>query len=383
MHPLINSASKVLILLVGWLLLSGSIVGLISVSAGASIVDCLILFIPLYFLCLIFMLPNYYVCRGLPLRQTPWVTLLSSHALTLIVIVAMWVLAGRAYALFLDSGLEPARWYSLFEQSLTINLAIVVLQFEIVVLIHYLFFAMEKTRDLEKAALQQKLLISQAELQTLKATVHPHFLFNSLNTLSNIALSAPEQAHRFCLLIAEFLRYSVAYSKKSSATLSEELEHIQNYLGIERERFGDRLQTEFNIEEDARELVVPPLILFPVVENAIKHGIDSCIEGGLVSISTRQNAGMLIIEVTNPVDELGRKLKGTGHGLASVQQRLKNSFGETALLKTTRQAGQFTAQIYLPVDQPGELNSENLPEQAIDNSPALSTKSEHVRKPQS
>jgi two-component system LytT family sensor kinase len=382
MHPLINSTSKVLILLVGWLLLSGSVGGLISVSAGASIVDCLILFIPLYFLCLIFILPNYYVCRGLPLRQTSWVTLLSSHALMLIVIVAMWVFAGRAYAAFLDSGLEPARWYPLFEQSLTINLAIVVLQFEIVVLIHYLFFAMEKTRDLEKAALQQKLLISQAELQTLKATVHPHFLFNSLNTLSNIALSAPEQAHRFCLLIAEFLRYSVAYSKKSSATLSEELEHIQNYLGIERERFGDRLQTEFNIEEDARELVVPPLILFPVVENAIKHGIDSCIEGGLVSIVTRQNAGMLIIEVTNPVDELGRKLRGTGHGLASVQQRLKNSYGETALLKTTRQAGQFTAQIYLPVDKPGELNSEDLPEQAIDNSPALSTNLEHVRKSQ-
>ena len=383
MHPFFNSTSKVLILLMGWLLLSGSIGGLISVSAGASIVDCLILFIPLYFLCLIFILPNYYVCRGLPLQQTSWVTLLSSQALTLIVIVAMWVFAGRGYATILDSGLEVARWYPLFEQSLTINLAIVVLQFEIVVLIHYLFFAMEKTRDLENAALQQKLLISQAELQTLKATVHPHFLFNSLNTLSNIALSAPEQAHRFCLLIAEFLRYSVAYSKKSSATLSEELEHIQNYLGIERERFGDRLQTEFNIEEGTRELVVPPLILFPVVENAIKHGVDSCIEGGLVSIATRQNAGMLIIEVTNPVDELGRKLKGTGHGLASVKQRLKNSYGETALLKTTRQAGQFTVQIYLPVDQPGELNSEHLPEQAIDNSPVLSKNLEHVPKPQS
>lgn len=373
MHPFFNSTSKVLILLAGWLLLSGGIGGLISVSAGASIADCLILFVPLYFLCLIFILPNYYVCRGLPLRQTNWVTLLSSQALTLIVVVSMWVIAGRAYAALLDSDLEVARWYPLFEQSFTINLAIVVLQFEIVVLIHYLFFAMEKTRDLEKAALQQKLLISQAELQTLKATVHPHFLFNSLNTLSNIALSAPEQAHRFCLLIAEFLRYSVAYSKKSSATLSEELEHIQNYLGIERERFGDRLQTEFNIEEGTREQLVPPLILFPVVENAIKHGVDSCIEGGLVSVATRQNAGMLIIEITNPVDELGRKLKGTGHGLASVQQRLKNSYGETALLKTSRQEGQFTAQIYLPVDQPGALNSEHLPENAIDSSPALST----------
>lgn len=301
----------------------------------------------------------------------------------LIVVVAMWVFAGQVYVTFLDNGQEPGHWDLLFEQSLTINLAVVVLQFEIIVLIHYLFFAMEKTRDLEKAALQQKLLISQAELQTLKATVHPHFLFNSLNTLSNIALSAPEQAHRFCLLIAEFLRYSVAYSKKNSATLSEELEHIQNYLGIERERFGDRLQTQFNIEEEARELVVPPLILFPVVENAIKHGIDSCIEGGLLSISARLNAGMLIIEVTNPVDELGRKLKGTGHGLASVEQRLKNRYGEEALLKSTRQAGQFTAQIYLPVDQSSELNSEQLAQQTVDSSPVLPTGLASERKPQS
>lgn len=383
MHPFFNSTSKVLVLLVGWLLFTCSIAGLISISTGARIVDCLILFTPLYFLCLIFILPNYYVCRGLPLRQTSWLTLLSSQALTLIVVVAMWVFAGEAYVAFLDNGLESPRWNSLFEQSLTINLAIVVLQFEIIVLIHYLFFAMEKTRDLEKAALQQKLLISQAELQTLKATVHPHFLFNSLNTLSNIALSAPEKAHRFCLLIAEFLRYSVAYSKKNSATLGEELEHIQNYLGIERERFGDRLQTQFTIEEEARELVVPPLILFPVVENAIKHGIDSCIEGGLLSISARLNAGMLIIEVTNPVDELGRKLKGTGHGLASVEQRLKNRYGEAAMLKSSRQAGQFTAQIYLPVDQASELNSEHLPKQTVDSSPVLPTSLASGRKPQS
>ena len=100
---------------------------------------------------------------------------------------------------------------------------------------------------------------------------------------------------------------------------------------------------------------MPSLILFPVVENAIKHGIDSCIEGGTLSVVAREQVGNLVIEVTNPVDELGRKLKGTGHGLSSVEQRLKNRYGEKALLKTSRKEGQFKVQLYLPIVHEAEL----------------------------
>ncbi|PCJ27505.1 MAG: hypothetical protein COA96_03120 [SAR86 cluster bacterium] len=355
MHPFFNSINRVLVLLLSWAILTFSISALISSTTDASLLNCLILLTPMYFLCLIFVLPNYYVCRGLPLESTSWLMLLASHLLTLVVVVVMWIAVGEAYAGLLDTVLVNTNWDSLLGESLTINLAIVVLQFEIVVLLHYLFFAMEKTRNLEQDALRHKLLVSQAELNTLKATVHPHFLFNSLNTLANIALSSPEKAHRFCLLIAEFLRYSVAYSKKSTATLNEELEHIQNYLGIERERFGSRLQTNFEIDDAVQNIVIPALILFPIVENAIKHGIDSCLEGGTISIKARQNKSMLVIEVSNPVDELGRKLKGTGHGLSSVEQRLKTRYSGKAMLKTIREPGSFTVQFYLPADHNLEL----------------------------
>lgn len=349
MHPFFNSTNRILVLIAGWLSLTISICWLIGITFSRPFAECLILFTPLYFLSLVFILPNYYVCRGLPIGQTGWPMLLGSHLLTLIAIVGMWTLLGQIYAATLDSASESLRYATLFDASQPMNLTIVAIQFEVMVQIHYLFFAIEKSRDLEQAALQQKLLISQAELQTLKATVHPHFLFNSLNTLANIALSAPEQAHRFCLLIAEFLRYSVAYGKKTSVTLEDELEHIQNYLGIERERFGARLQTRFDIDERVLKVAVPPLILFPVVENAIKHGIDSCLEGGTLHVVARVHEGMLIVEVANPVDELGRKLKGTGHGLTSVEHRLRNRFGDKALLKTTREPGQFTVLIYIPV----------------------------------
>ncbi len=359
MHPFFNSTNRILGLLAGWFLHTLLICGLISITYAVNMTDVLILFAPLYFLCLLLILPNYYICRGLPLEQTPWLMLAGSQTLTLIAVVTIWSLAGQGYAVFLNGALddvtEPSRFIELFDVSQLLNVTIVTIQYEIIVLIHYLFFAMEKARDFERAASQQKLLISEAELQTLKATVHPHFLFNSLNTLANIALSSPEKAHRFCLLIADFLRYSVAYSKKSSVTLNDELEHVQNYLGIERERFGDRLQTSFEVDDALREISVPPLILFPVVENAIKHGIDSCLEGGTLELVARSHDQMAIIEVSNPVDELGRKLKGTGHGLLSVERRLRNLYGEAALLKTTREKGRFRVQIYLPVTmQSGE-----------------------------
>jgi len=352
MHPFFNSTNLILVLIAGWLLLTVSICALLSITFSSPFADALTLFTPLYLLCLILILPNYYICRGLPLGQTPWLMLLGSQALTLIAITGLWSMVGQGYAMLLDSSSEVPRFTMLFDSSQPMNLAIVAIQFEIIVLIHYLFFAIEKSRDLEQAALEQKLLISQAELQTLKATVHPHFLFNSLNTLANIALSAPEQAHRFCLLIAEFLRYSVAYSKKSSVTLDDELEHIQNYLGIERERFGERLQTRFEIAEGIGAVSVPPLILFPIVENAIKHGIDSRIEGGTLTVVARVRDEMLVIEISNPVDELGRKLKGTGHGISSVERRLRSRYGDQALLKTNRESGAFRVQLYLPLKQP-------------------------------
>lgn len=354
MHPFFNSTNRVLGLLAGWDLLVLLICGLISITYAVNMTDVLLLFAPLYLLCLILIVPNYYICRGLPLEQTPWLMLAASQVLTLIAVVAIWSLVGQGYAVFLDDVTESSRFVELFDISQLMNVTIVIIQYEIIVLIHYLFFAMEKAREFERAALQQKLLISEAELQTLKATVHPHFLFNSLNTLANIALSSPEQAHRFCLLIADFLRYSVAYSKKTAVTLNDELEHVQNYLGIERERFGTRLQINFEIDDSLRSIIVPPLLLFPVVENAIKHGIDSCLEGGTLELIARRKDQMAIIEVNNPVDELGRKLKGTGHGLQSAQHRLRILYGEAALLKTAREKGRFRVQIYLPVTKQGD-----------------------------
>ncbi len=349
MHPLFNTSKKLLILSVSWSVLAASICGLISAITDYSLLHTFILFAPLYLLCVLFILPNFYVCRGLPLGQTEILLLAVSQLLTVMVVVVAWMLIGQSYANYLEGASGDIPWRAMFTDTLFVNLTLIAIQYEIIVLIHYLFFALEKSKDLERVALEQKLLISQAELQSLKATVHPHFLFNALNTLSSIALSEPEKAHRFCLLMAEFLRYSVGYNKKESATMREELEHIRNYLGIERERFGKRLQTRFDVDDSVLSQPVPPLILFPIIENAIKHGIDSCLEGGVLSVEVKDRQDTLFIQVTNPVDELGKKKKGEGHGLSSVERRLEVRYDKEALLKTIKESGKFTVQIYIPL----------------------------------
>lgn len=353
MHPFFNSKQKVGILLLGWLILTLGVCALVGALYQAPLAVSLTLFAPLYFLSLVLILPNYYICRGLPLGDTRPLNLVGSHLFALLAAVMLWYLAGRLHVLLLGNFATDTDWRALFDAASLTNIGIVAVQFEIVVLLHYLFFALERSNQLEQDALQQKLLISQAELQTLKATVHPHFLFNSLNTLSNIALSSPEKAHRFCLLLAEFLRYSVAYSNKSRASLSEELEHVQNYLGIERERFGERLQTTFEIDDELMDAEVPPMVLFPIVENAIKHGIDSRIEGGTLALTVRRKGDTLIIVVENPVDELGRKRKGTGHGLIAVERRLKTRYGENARVKKEVAPGQFSVSLYMPLHGTG------------------------------
>ncbi len=336
-------------MLAGSILSSAALSALVSGIVGIPSQQGLALFAPAYLLWLLFLIPNYYLCRSQPLDKSAWTTVIGTQTLILLATGLIWALLGQGYALLLDSLGDSTPWLEHFSNALFTNLVVFAVQYEFFVLLHYLFIALERGRHLEQAALQQELLTSKAELRALRATIHPHFLFNALNVLANITGVDPEQARHFCLRLADFLRYSVAYGDRPTATLGTELEHVQNYLSIERERFGERLHTELHAEDGLLELPVPSLMLFPLVENAIKHGIDSCIEGGCLKLRTWADAGRLHIEISNPVDELGHRRQGTGIGLISLRQRLKNRYGEEASLRTCREGERFIARVCLPL----------------------------------
>ena len=214
---------------------------------------------------------------------------------------------------------------------------------------HYLYLAFEASRAAERRILETQVTAREAELRALRAQLNPHFLFNSLNSINALVGSDPEGARRMCEGLGDFLRRTLALGARDSVTLGEELTLVERYLDIEQSRFGDRLRVERTVDPDAVVCQVPPLLLQPLVENAIKHGIQDCLEGGTISIEARRDGALLRVVVENPVDVDAPSRRGEGVGLENVRRRLEAFGARDARLSAARTGERFRVTLTLPV----------------------------------
>ena len=159
-----------------------------------------------------------------------------------------------------------------------------------------------------------------AQLAELQARIRPHFLFNTLNTAIALVREEPAKAESLLEDLSELFRHALADTQES-VPLWQELELAEHYLAIEQVRFGDRLKVEWSVDEAASRAKLPPLILQPLVENAVKHGVEPSPGGAMVRISTKRRGGVVIIKVTNTVPA-GSGRRGHGLALDNVRQRL-------------------------------------------------------------
>ncbi len=199
-------------------------------------------------------------------------------------------------------------------------------------------FAEERiARDLREESLLR--LTSQAELQALRAQLHPHFLFNALTTLGHLVRTSPERAQATLYRLTSLLRAVLQRSTGELTTLGDELALVQDYLAIEHERFEERLDTVCNVPTDLHDLRVPPLALQTLVENAIKHGISPIARGGRVVIEAQVNAGTLVLVVRDSgrgtATTMSEVPKGSGVGLTNLTRRLERLYGSAAQLQFT------------------------------------------------
>lgn len=173
--------------------------------------------------------------------------------------------------------------------------------------------------------------VRELELKTLKAHINPHFIFNSLNSIRALVDENPERARRAITELSNLLRSSMQTEKLQLVTLQHELDIIKDYLALESIRFEDRLQVEMSIDPDTLNLSVPPMMLQTLVENAIKHGIGTRINGGWIKINSFIRDGQLVLEVANS-GNLNGSVITAGFGLSSTQNRLQILFGDKARL---------------------------------------------------
>jgi len=286
----------------------------------------------------------------LPKREKYWYVLVISIGLS-----SLWLLLVRVslWALYKNDLL----YMQSLAQSSYIRFAIAFLMIGCCTVLSLLWYSQrdqqadaERRQDMERLA-------REAELNKLRQQLQPHFLFNSLNSISALTGSQPEKARHMIQQLSDFLRGTLKKEELQWTTFEEELQYLQLYLDIEKVRFGYRLQTNFETDEVALQMRLPSMLLQPLVENAIKFGLYDTIGEVTIFITAKKVNDLLEVRVQNPFDEAtAAPLKGTGFGLSSIRRRLFLLFARQDLLQIKKEAQQFITIISIPQQHESNYN---------------------------
>jgi two-component system LytT family sensor kinase len=234
-------------------------------------------------------------------------------------------------------------------KSLPIRFAEALLLVATMGMISIVWYILEEQKDQDKRKAETEKLSREAELYKIRQQMQPHFLFNSLNSISALVFSSPELARKMIQQLSEFLRSTLRKDEQQWVTLRDEMEYLELYLSIEEVRFGHRLSTVVERDASSEELRLPTMLLQPIVENAIKFGLYDTTGDITIYIRASLEDNYLIISVQNPYDpETASSVQGTGFGLNSVHRRLQLLFGRNDLLSVTAINSIFTTVLKIP-----------------------------------
>jgi two-component system sensor histidine kinase AlgZ len=348
MHPLLTPIKRYGIYLSAWSPLAGILIYLMAVPGKLGWRDATVLIVPLCLVYQFICLSAWYMCKAAPLQRTPILRTRFMHLVAAAIISYLWVELARLLAYGLAQfptfrGLDER-----FAPQTTVLYGLGFLVYLLSVAAHYVVLAMEDSSKAESRALETSILAREAELKALKAQVNPHFLFNSLNSVSALTSVDPAKAREMCILLAEFLRMTLGLGEKSSVPLSEELSLLHRYLAIEKVRFGARLQMQEEIQEESRSIQLPPLLLQPLVENAVTHGIANLPDGGIVRLCGLSHSGRVSLAVENTFDPESTPMRNGGMGLKNVRNRLEARYGKEANMRVSAENGKFRVELSFP-----------------------------------
>jgi hypothetical protein len=348
MHPILGHPLRLRLLLLGWCCV-GLILGVVVRPVfGVPWLEAMLFGLPMGLAAAPASLSAWYLCRAVPLDRTSparvALTAVGAAALT----ASLWAGVGRLWWTGLGGlgfSVRQDQMIGLF----ALLLGVGAFCYLLAVVVTYLLQASEASTAAARQALEAQVSQREAELRALRAQLNPHFLFNSLNSIAGLITPDPEKARRMCQLLGDFLRDSLTLGSAARITLGREVALAQQYLAIEQVRFGARLEVTVAVREEAAAVPVPPLILQPLVENAVRHGIATRLDGGVIEIGATREGDRVLVVVANPRDEEARR-PGTGLGIDIVRRRLAASFGDRAAFAVEALAERYTVSVTIPVE---------------------------------
>jgi LytS/YehU family sensor histidine kinase len=292
-------------------------------------------------------LSAWYVSRSLPLASTGALRIAATAVTASVISSAGWVALGRSWMLFVARRGGPVVPGPGLGGLDSLLFGFGVLLYLLSIAVGYLVAAVEASQEAARRGLQVQVQAREAELRSLRAQIDPHFLFNSLHSISALTTADPPAARRMCLLLGDFLRESLALGAGDRIPLERELALVDRFLAIERVRLGERLQVEISAG-DAGACRVPPLLLQPIVENAVKHGVAHVLAGGTIRVTAARAGRSVRIVVENPADPDRPRGGGAGLGLANVRARLRTLHGGDAQVAAGEADGAWRVELVLP-----------------------------------
>ena len=325
---------------------------------GIDLVSLLVLNLTLWYVPAALTGPIFRVAARFRLDADRWLRSLAFHATAAVTFSIVHVAAMLAVRVLLWPDMRQmtaARWVSYAQDQYLRNLDWSLMTYAAVVGLSYAlgYYRESQARALKAANLETSLM--EARLKTLEAELHPHFLFNTLHAISTLVHTDPEAADRMISRLSDLLRLTFDRSGAAGVPLKEELEFLQKYLEIEQIRFQDRLSVHFDIDPETLDTDVPRMILQPLVENAIKHGIGPRSGQGLIQITTKKRDEKIWIEVhDNGVGLSGnaRARFTNGVGLSNTRARLECLYGANQRLDFTESEGGLSVQLLIPSARP-------------------------------
>jgi two-component system LytT family sensor kinase len=311
-------------------------------SLGFAVTDSLVF----NFLFFILGIAMWFPVRYMSFSEKGIIPAVLNHFLLAVAMLFLWIFTGYI-TLKLFTGGDNAI-LTFFDSSMPYRAVIGILIIILMIMIYYLMVYSENLKLRINNEANLKTLVRDAELSALKAQINPHFLFNSLNSVSSLTMHDPSKARKMIIELSEFLRYSLKHKEIEVTSLEEEIQNITRYLEIEKIRFEGKLIFEMEIPETCKLLRLPNMILQPLFENAIKHGVYESLEPVTIRLKCEYNSPFLFLTITNNYDTAYVGRTGTGIGLKNITNRLKLIYGTDDLLSTSGNNGIFTVILRIP-----------------------------------